>query len=255
MRRVDIAWEYLVALAALGLVLLAPHATQALVTTSGCAGASSCKLSELFAGGSITVNTKRFADFELEFLDSDGVSPDFGLVVVEGRDDGGLVPGNGIKFSGNGELRVVDADRLDMAIGFTVTELDPAVDMHDNSLTLLSDTVVGTAFIRVGEFVADGSGVGSGQKQVETDPFVSPPVTTDAIEFPVIQKKLIIETDILLQSGAAADFAELDMFEQRFSQLPEPGGPVMLCAGLVALWALHQLRSRRATDRRRTASK
>ncbi len=225
-----------------------------MITTSGCAGAFSCTLTELFVGGSITVNTKRFADFELEFLDPDGVSPSFALVVVEGKDDGGLVPGPGIKFSGNGELLVVGADRLDMAIGFTVTELDPTMDMHDNSLTILSDRVVGTAFIKVGEFVADASGVGLGQKQVETDPFFSPPIATDAIEFTVVQKKLIIEKDILLQSSVVGDSAELDMFEQRFSQLPEPGGPVMLCVGLVALWALHQLRSRRAADGRRITS-
>jgi hypothetical protein len=244
----DIGWESVIALAAMGLVLLAPRATGALVTTTGCAGATSCTLTELFAGGSITANTKRFADFELEFLDSDGVSPNFALVVVEGKDDGGLVPGNGIEFSGNGELVVVGADRLDMAIGFTVTELEPTVDMHDNSLTILSDTVVGTAFVRVGEFVADGSGVGLGQKQVETDPFFSPPITTDAIEFPIVQKKLIIEKDILLQSSAAGDSAELDVFEQRFSQLPEPNGSLMLCVGAGALWALRKLRSGRRTS-------
>ena len=246
MRRHEPARALLLALIVVGLLSAWPRAAHGLITTSGCAGAFSCTLTELFAGGSITVNTKRFADFELEFLDSDGVSPNFALVVVEGKDDGGLVPGNGIKFSGNGELLVVGADRLDMAIGFTVTELDPTVDMHDNSLSILSDTVVGTAFIKVGEFVADASGVGLGQKQVETDPFFSPPITTDAIEFPVVQKKLIIEKDILLQSSVVGDSAELDMFEQRFSQqLPEPAGSLMLCVGAGALWALRKLRSGR----------
>ncbi len=243
MRMHEPARVLVLALIVVGLLSAWPRAGQSVVTTFGCAGASSCTLTELFAGGTITVNDKLFADFELEFLDSDGVSPDFALVVVEGKDDGGLVPGPGIKFSGNGELLVVGADRLDMAIGFSVTELDPARDIHDNSLTILSDTVVGTAFIKVGEFVADGSGVGLGQKQVETDPFFSPPITTDAIEFRVVQKKLIIEKDILLQSSVVGDSAELDMFEQRFSQqLPEPAGSLMLCVGAGALWALRKLR-------------
>ena len=245
MRRHEPARVLVLALIVVGLLSTWPGAAHGLITTFGCVAASSCTLTELFAGGSIRVNTKRFADFELEFLDSDGVSPNFALVVVEGKDDGGLVPGNGIKFSGNGELRVVGADRLDMAIGFTVTELDPAVDMHDNSLSILSDTVVGTAFINVGEFVADGRGVGLGQKQVETDPFFSPPTTTDAIEFRVVPRKLIIEDDILLVSSVAGDSAELDIFEQRFSQIPEPNGSLMLCVGAGALWALRKRRSGR----------
>ncbi len=64
---------------------------------------------------------------------------------------------------------------------------------------------------------------------------------------------LFIEKDIFLDAGFFGT-ADLMMFEQRFSQLPEPEGPVMLCAGLVALWALHQLRSRRAADGRRITS-
>jgi hypothetical protein len=87
--------------------------------------------------------------------------------------------------------------------------------------------------------------VGLGQKQVETDPFFSPPITTDAIEFPIVQKMLTIEKDILLQSSAAADSAELDMFEQRFSQLPEPDGAVTLILGTALLRVLHRRRSAR----------
>jgi hypothetical protein len=228
---------------------MAPHLAGASVTTTGCAGTSFCTLAELIAGGTITVNTMVFADWELESIDLDGVSPDFNLIVVEGKDDGGLVPGNGIKFSGNGELLVVGADRLDMAIGFTV---DSAMDFLGNSLTILSDTVVGTAFLKVGEFVADGSGVGLGQKEVETDPFFAPLITTDAIEFPVVQTKLIIEKDILLQSSAAGDSAELDMFEQRF--VPEPNGTLALVVGAGALWWLGKLRSAGAANHHRTAS-
>ena len=50
-----------------------------------------------------------------------------------------------------------------------------------------------------------------------------------AIEFTVVQQKLIIEKDILLVGRGPGDSADLDMFEQRFSQLPEPNGSLMLC--------------------------
>ena len=226
------------ALAVVGLLSAWSRETEATITTFGCAGATSCTLAELFVGGSIRVETKLFDDWELEFVDPDGVLPDFTMIVVEGRDDGGLVPGQGVEFSGNGELLVVGADRLDMAIGFTVTELDPTVFMHDNSLEILADTVLMDATLTVGEFVADGSGIGLGQKEVETDPAFGTAMVLDAIEFTVVQQKLIIEKDILLVGRAAGDSAELDMFEQRFSQLPEPDGLLMLCVGVVALCAL-----------------
>jgi hypothetical protein len=245
MRTHDLACVCVAALVAAGLFFASPRPAGALVTTTGCAGVTSCTLAELIAGGTMTVNTKLFSDFELEFLDSDGVSPNFSLIVIEGQDDSFLVPGPGIKFSGNGQLVVVGADRLDMAIGFTVTELFPTLDIDGNSLTILSDTVVGTAFLEVGEFVADASGAGLGQKQVETDPFFAPPISTDAIEFPIIQKKLIIEKDILLQGSAAGDFAELDMFEQRFSQVPEPDAALSLVVGAAGLWALSRRRAAR----------
>ena len=226
---------------------------QAFVTTFGCAGASSCTLAELLAGGAIQVNFTRFENWELEFIDPDGVQPDFSLIVVEGKDDGGLDPGDGIKFSGNAELRVSGADRLEMAIGFTVTDIHVNTGIRDNSLAILSDTVVGSGFLQIGEFVTDGSGVGLGQKEVETDPAFGPPIASDAIEFAVVQPQLIIEKDILLHSALPGDSAELDMFEQRFS-LPEPEGPVMLGPSLLALWALHRLRSRRSALDRRISS-
>ena len=254
MRRVIALSTIVAALTSAGLIFMAPNAAGAVITTFGCGGASSCTLLELFAGGSIRVGTKLFADWELEDFDVDGVIPNPALIVVDGLDNGGLIPGNGIKFSGNGELVVVGADRLDVAIGFTVTELDPIVFMSDNSLTILLDAVVGTAFLTVGEFVAGGSGVGLGQKEVETDPFFSPPITTDAIEFTVVQQKLIIEKDILLQSSVVGDKAKLKLFEQRFSQLPEPNGSLMLCVGAGALWGLHRLRSRRAAHGHRISS-
>ena len=119
-------------------------------------------------------------------------------------------------------------------------------DLLGRALELNRDTVVGTAFLEVGEFVADASGVGLGQKQVETDPFFAPPITTDAIEFPILQKKLIIEKDILLQGSAVGDFAELEMFEQRFSQVPEPDGALSLVVGAAGLWALSRRRAARA---------
>ena len=162
LRRHPLGLGRMLALAAVVLLALSAGEARAIVLTSGCANATSCTLAELFAGGSIWVNSKGFDDWELEFVDPDGVTPDFTVVVVSGLDDGGVNPGNGILFTGNSELLVTGADRLDMAIGFTVTELAASVDMDGNSLTIVSDIVVGTGLVKVGEFVADGSGVGIG---------------------------------------------------------------------------------------------
>jgi hypothetical protein len=83
---------YATTLVASLLLLMSPTAAGAVVTTFGCANPTSCTLAELFGGGSIRVQTKLFDDWELESIDLDGVLPNFALVVVEGKDDGGLVP-------------------------------------------------------------------------------------------------------------------------------------------------------------------
>ena len=38
--------------------------------------------------------------------------------------------------------------------------------------------------------MTDGVGAGIGQKLVETDPAFGPPIASDAIQFPVLQKQL-----------------------------------------------------------------
>lgn len=235
-------------------LLCAGSATRvwAIVTTSGCSSASSCTLAELFAGGTIQVNATRFADWELEFVDPDGVQPSYASIVVEGRDDGGLTPGDGIRFSSNSELGVSGSARLDLAIGFTVTSVASNREIQGSSLMILSDSAVGSAFLQVGEFVANPSGVGLGQTQVITDPAFAPPAASDAIEFPD-QSGLIVEKDILIQSGAAGDSAELDTFEQRYA-LPEPEGSAPLAAGALVLSALRQRRARCSAENRRQAS-
>jgi hypothetical protein len=229
------------AIVSLALFALAPRPSDGAVSTVGCANATSCTLAELFSGGAIVVNGRTFGNWELEFIDTDGVQPDFSLVVVEGRADGGIDPGPGLEFQGNGQLAVVGEDRLDLALNFTVS---PAANFVDNSLTLLSQTVAGAGFLRVGEFVADANGIGIGQKNVESDPAFGVSILTDAIVFPT-PPGLIIEKDILLVGGAPGDAAALDVFEQRYA-LPEPEGSLMLCAGAGVLWGLAARRGRRA---------
>jgi hypothetical protein len=241
----------LVLLAVVVLLLVATREARAFVTTFGCAGASSCTLAELLAGGAIQVNYTRFENWELEFIDTDGVQPDFTQIVVEGLDAGGVAPGDGVRFVGNGELAVAGADRLDMAIGYTVAEIGAAHEIQGNTLELSSHAVAGSAFITVGEFVADANGTGLGQKEVDSDPVLSDEIDLALGPLPVGVPQLIIESDILLQSGVAGDSAQLDTFEQRFA-LPEPGSPLMLGSALVGLWALHGLRSRRSAECRRT---
>lgn len=228
-------------------MLLSPSSAQASVSTSGCGAPSSCTLSELFAGGSLTVGTRQFSNWELHSIDPDGVMPDFSQVVVTGLDDGGLDPGSGIRFSGNGELAVSDENRLDLEIIFRVTDLQPTIRMGGSELTISSDTVAGSARLAISGFVANGNGIAQGGLDVETDPSFATSIPVDAIGFRTSQAGLIVLEEILIESSVAGDSAELDAFEQRFTQLPEPNVATGLVAGVVAVSALGM--RRRASQR------
>lgn len=193
------------------------------VTTTGCAASdSSCNLQELFDGGTMKVGDKTFADWELEV--SMGQLPDFSQIDVVGLDDGGIDPGFGIQFNGNGILAVTGSDFLDLRLGFTVT-IDGDFLIKDNSVELGSVNVTGNGLVIVDESVFTMGWISLGSNQVTADAlFPGTEVLVDAIEF-TPQSKVFVEKDIYLEGRTDGDVAELETLTQRFSQQPPTPTP------------------------------
>ncbi|RLA04173.1 MAG: hypothetical protein DRQ54_09875 [Gammaproteobacteria bacterium] len=240
-----------VALSVPCLIVMWPFGAMAWVSTVGCSGPPTCSLAELFAGGSIVVDTKIFADWELVSIESDGVVPDYTQILVEGLDDGGLDPGNGLRFSGNGELAISGEDVLELELGFSVTEFQSTRDIVGSTLTTVSDTATGRAIVSIAEFVSGAVGAGQGDNEISNDPFFAPAEVTDSIEFPVAQKTIMVTEEILIEGRDPADSASLDVFEQRFSQVPEPRLGTAIAVGSLALAFCHWHSHFRRRDRHR----
>jgi hypothetical protein len=224
------------ALAGLSMALWGASTASAVVMTTGCVNVNvSCTLQELFNGGMITVNDKKFLAWNLEVLQASGPLPNFNLIEVVGLDDGGLDPGPGIKFNGNGQLVVEDTDFLDLRFNFGVSASGPFI--VDNSLEIVMATVVGTGLIDIREDVFDPPPLPRlvGSKHVELDPFFGVIEPFDRIDWLPPRQHLLIEKEIFLEGSDIGDLAELDMFVQRFSQIPEPGTLTLLGVGLAGV--------------------
>lgn len=229
------------AAAVIGAFTTGSYTANALVITTNCAAADRCTLDELFNNaGAIQVDDKLFSDWALEPTNPFSVVPDFSLVEVVGLDDGGLDPGPGLLFNGNGELSVAvdpntgDSQFLELAFNFQVTVLGPALSIVDNSLSILDFTVAGDGAITIDEAVFGAGLINLGNKHVEVHgEFPGTDILFDAIEFPP-QQTLLIEKTIHLDAGFDGA-AELIAFEQRFSQVPEPAALALFGIGLGGL--------------------
>ena len=237
-----------ISFALLCLLFLGLNRAHATVITNGCANVNvSCSLTELFNGASIQVGEKLFDQWELIFFDADGLV-DFSQITVSGLDDGGLVPGHGLRYNGNGQL-VVNAmggtNFIDLQFGYDITAFNHH-SIFGNSLEItafaLGDPFGGDAIVDIREDVSDKDKVFITDKLVGIDElFFDPSTLRDSVEFEP-HKQLWIENDIFLDAGFGG-LAVLDHFEQRFAQVvSEPGTLALFSLSLAGIGLMRHRR-------------
>jgi hypothetical protein len=202
-------------------------------------------LQDLLDGGSIIVDDKLFADWELEFLDySDGDGPDLSLIEVTPWIDDPMNPG--LLYTANDQLTVEDDNFIDLGFNYTVWILPEEaghLSIVDNSLELLGfnfgeDENGGVGgLIEIFESVFTVGGEFLGEKYVFADNLFGDSQLFDELEFEKI-KHLFIEKEIFISGDLEGDIVELETFAQHFSQIDEPPTVALLAIGLLGLAAM-----------------
>jgi hypothetical protein len=199
-------------------------------------------LQDLFGGQTITADDKLFRNWTM--IDLQTVNNGFAnlnLIDVTPLVDDPLNPG--VKFTapidGIGTpFGHIGPSSVVLTFSFDVETTNGLPLIKDNSL-LVNDWVFDSsseAFIEITETVQDASGQTLGDKQVFARPGQLPPDSGNPTHFDTAtfapQSSLKITKRINIQGPGTNDGARLLMFEQRFSQIPEPSG---LAIAMIAL--------------------
>ena len=211
-------------------------------------------LTDLLNGGSIIAGDKEFDDWDVLFSGSS----DFRLfdtdnIDVTALNDGGLEPGPGLRYDISNGMFDLEGDGvfafLDFQFSFSVSVLDPLLQLKDNSL-ILNDydlfNSIDLSSVFIEEFVyADDRVTQLGNKNVEASElsdgiggFTSTEKLQDSAVF-AAQDSIWVTTNILLEAFDPADRVLLSGFEQRFSQatrrvdVPEPDSMLLWGLGLL----------------------
>lgn len=212
--------------------------------------AQAITLTELFNGGSITVNDKQFDQWTLIFQDSSepGRTVNTDNVEVTPLTDGGRDPGPGLQFDIlNDEFLVIGDDSyayLDFQFSFRVTVLNPQEKIKDNSLELtgLDGEYTGDGDNDLGIYIQEWVGTALGLNDLaikEVTANVLDDVETyelfDSAAFPP-QSQIFVTKNILVWAQDSTDFARLLHFTQRFSQvhISEPTTLALFGLGLLS---------------------
>jgi hypothetical protein len=212
-----------------GWLALAPAASQA------------TPLSTLFQGAVLTAGDKIFRDWTLVNQQvSDGLI-DLTKIDVSPLVDDPLNPG--VKYTAEFDALGTEFGHpggafARLRFSYVVQTIDGQPLIKDNSL-LVNDWVFDagpTANILISEIVRDSASIPLGSKVVVVVngdvPNSGNPNHFDSVQFPP-QSLVVAETFIDILGPGVNDGARLLMFEQRFSQVPEPSSVAL--AGLLAL--------------------
>ena len=220
-------------------------------------GASAIPLTALLDGGSITVNDKLFDQWEVLFEDSSDLAflgVDTDSIEVTGMPDGGLEPGPGLHFEVLNDALSIEGNIdfyafLDFQFGFRVSVLDPIMRIKDNSLflndyELLNPTFLTSVYIEE-KVYSDANRSDNdviGEKNVTAWDFGLGETNKleDSANF-APRDEIWVTKNILLEASDFGEFAVLNSFEQRFSQvpvdIPEPSLFLLFASGLLEMQA------------------
>jgi hypothetical protein len=190
-------------------------------------------LQELFAGGSVTVGDKQFRDWSLTFQSATGTLPDYSQVRVAAINDNPL--NGGLKFTGFNQLATSGTNVLTVEFEYTVTTANASPLINGNTLTLDSYSFGGAGGnILISGDVASASADDLGNTIAEADQSSGLFNTTSSISFSP-QSSVRVSNALTLGGDNAGDTVDLSMFSQRFSQVPEPSGSVLVICGTLIL--------------------
>ena len=222
----------------LSLLLLVGFAGPLLATASAAGGSyglgEHVMLSELLAGGFITVGDKQFTDFDYNLAAGDLQPED---IVVTGIFDN-VIDGYGLLFSGNFQAGGLSSPlKLEAGLAFTVTALDldyVISDVHLDGTT----NVRGTGDAQIVENFSGVNVPSLSIYEIRSDNNLVASKSTDDILFPTALgidgfRSLRVFKDISIEAGNNRPFdkAEITTFQQVFTQMrvvPEPTSCVLM---------------------------
>ena len=221
--------------------LLGAHAA---VTTTGCGGGTSCTMTQLTSGGTITAGSLRFHSFSV-LADAGSATINEGVITLTGLDDGGFNPGPGFRLNSNGELATAASEDIIYAFSFSVTDVNGSSTMKDGSLRAGSNAFGADdlweveARVPSTNFLAD--------LRITDGTFVTSTLFDDSLNF-APSSAITARHNINLDSTAAlATGASLDSYTFRVSVVPVPAALPLMLTGLGVLALSSFRRSRRAT--------
>ena len=207
----------------------------ACLLTIAVAPARAVPLLDLLNGQSLTAGDKRFSDWTLiHLISSDSaVDPDLALIDVTSLHD---AVNPGLQFAANGQLSVLAANFIDLQLGFVVETLDAQPKIVGNSLLLQDATFTGDG----GNVTLVTTAIGGGGNvlpdvTVTADNLLGTSSLFAATVFPA-ESGLFVSTNLLVTGDFETDSVSLDTWQQRFSEVPEPGTVALVATGILG-WA------------------